>query len=168
MQITSARMTCKKCTHVFDAEVVTSAPIEVWQASVRAIRCPQCGGAEMLFCGEKNGASGIVTLSISVRAEWWRDNGSVGISSKTIWSVLHGRAVRHSVDVPHDPDDFGRCHRLLELIPEWVPRLPEVSAKYPAWTKLIAAWPEMERLYVEELPSGKCPKLYALMQELRK
>lgn len=28
------------------------------------------------------------------------------------------------------------------------------------------AWPELERLYDEEAPSGQAPKLYARMQEL--
>lgn len=69
--------------------------------------------------------------------------------------------------IPYDPDDFGRCHRLLDRFPAWRLRLGEVPAVYPAWTPLVPAWDELTALYVEELPSGRCPKLYARLRELR-
>ena len=40
-------------------------------------------------------------------------------------------------------------------------------AAYPEWAPLVAVWDELTALYEEELPSGRCPKLYDRMQQLR-
>jgi hypothetical protein len=100
--------------------------------------------------------------------EWFATDS--GKSSKTIASVLvPGLKVAIAEDgpgLPRDPDDFGRCHRLLALIPNGVERLSEVAAAHPEWSRLVAAWPELASLYEEELPSGRAPKLYARIKEL--
>lgn len=63
---------------------------------------------------------------------------------------------------PRDADDFGRCRRVLALIPDGVARLSEVAAVYPGpWAKLAAAWPELEALYVAD-----APRVSARMREL--
>ena len=72
----------------------------------------------------------------------------------------------HRYDIPYDPDDFGRCFRLLEHFPEWKKRLPEVAAIFPKWEPMVAKWEQMSRLYVEEKDSGHCSQLYALMRRL--
>jgi hypothetical protein len=103
----------------------------------------------------------------------WPHCGDTGLSSSTIWCVMTGQVAmpgrsRFDVgDTPADPDDFGRCFRLLERFPGWKARMPEVAAKYPAWAGLVAAWDELEALYAQERPTGTAPKLYARMQELR-
>jgi hypothetical protein len=99
----------------------------------------------------------------------WIASGDTGISSETIWHVLSGRPFpRHQFrpSTPMDPADFGRCHRLLEKIPAWRARLPEVAVKYPGWSALVGAWDELTALYLEELPTGRGPKLYDRMQAL--
>lgn len=93
----------------------------------------------------------------------WAVGPDTGLSSKTIWRKMMG--VPGQVDVPHDPDDFGRCHRLLSAIPGWRDRIGEMST-VPGWESLAPAWSELEALYLEELPSGRLPKLYARMKEL--
>jgi hypothetical protein len=98
--------------------------------------------------------------------EDWLQSGDTGISSETIWSVMTGHpAGRYGV--PRDPADFGRCHRLLALFPTWRERLPEVTVRFPEWALLIEAWPELTRLYVEEIVSDTAPKLYARICALR-
>jgi len=59
----------------------------------------------------------------------WIVAGDTGISSRVIWAVMMGVSldVMPRVDVPHDPPDFGRCYRLLEVMPEWRDRLGEVA-----------------------------------------
>jgi len=97
-----------------------------------------------------------------------------GISSMVIASVLVP-SLRSSciarldgcANAPQDPDDFGRCYRLLKLIPNGVDRLAEVAAAHPKWTRLVTVWPQLTRLYEDELPSGKAPQLYALLKGLR-
>ncbi len=67
---------------------------------------------------------------------------------------------------PHDPDDFGRCYRLLRSVPELRPHIPKMASSSQVWASLVEHWDELERLYEEELPKGKCPKLYKRMQQL--
>lgn len=92
----------------------------------------------------------------------WRFGGDAGTSSYTIWSVMTGHPMpdRRVPDVPHDPNDFGRCHELLKLSPAWRERLGEVAARFPAWTALVAEWQALTELYLEELPTGRAPQLY--------
>ena len=83
----------------------------------------------------------------------------------TIYSAMTGRPIERA-DIPHDPDDFGRCYRLLQLFPAWKFRLGEVAVRYSEWEPLVREWADLELLYEEELPSRSCPKLYAKMKEL--
>lgn len=108
----------------------------------------------------------------------WLFGVDTGKSSLTIASVLDTECfskVRLSVatgtekcaGIPRDPDDFGRCCRLLEVMPEWRARLSEVAEQCPDWAPLIAAWAELEDLFREETAAGdNCPKLHARMKDL--
>jgi|GEM_PF-2389617 len=105
----------------------------------------------------------------------WLFGCDTGTSSLTIFSALsrYGNAAfipnRHlSPDIPHDPDDFGRCYRLIHRMSGWRDRLSEVAAKYPAWAPFAREWSNLEALWLEEESTGKCPKLYDAMQVLRK
>jgi hypothetical protein len=100
----------------------------------------------------------------------WLCGTDTGTSSKTIFSVLSEKnlpaTVRLRPDVPHDPDDFGRCYRLLEQFPAWRSRLPEVAAKYPQWGPLVREWERLSHLFEQESPTMRCPKLYDAMKAL--
>jgi hypothetical protein len=98
----------------------------------------------------------------------WLDGPDTGISSKTIFSVMTGRGVLGAFgpSVPWDQDDFGRCHRLLKLFPEWRKRLGEVAERHPTWAGLVREWDTLSALYEEEEPSGRAPRCYQRMQEL--
>jgi hypothetical protein len=62
---------------------------------------------------------------VEQRALFWALSGDTGISSEAIAKHMTGYApVRMSP--PSDSSDRGRCIRLLELIPEWLPRLKEM------------------------------------------
>lgn len=106
--------------------------------------------------------------SFETRRLIWLTGDDTGISSETIVAYLalgylpSGRRGSH----PHDPDDLGRCVRMLERLPELRPRLGEMSALSPAWAALVAHWDELEALYREEEPSRRAPKCYARMREL--
>lgn len=101
----------------------------------------------------------------------WIFKGEVGTSSKTIWGVMMGlvkgtRRCDWNYDIPHDPDDFKRCYKLLTIFPEWRERLHEVGDVFPKWRPYIREWDKMEKLFIEEGYTGKCPKLYELMQSI--
>ena len=149
---------CGKCSHEWALGFFPMPLNEL--AKMSKVTCPVCkSGAVKLGPLAKPTADG----------DWraWLHNGDTGISSLTIWSTLSGERNPGSADVPHDPDDFGRCYRLLKVMPEWRERLPEVAKRYKAWRPLVDSWDELTALYEEELPKKKLPKLYARMRELR-
>jgi hypothetical protein len=107
----------------------------------------------------------------------WALGWDTGTSSMTILLVLGSsdearRLVQQKTDrrePPQDPDDLGRCIRLLDRFPAWRDRLATVASCLPAWAPYVIAWADLERLYREECPehTGSAPKTYAAMQKLR-
>lgn len=110
------------------------------------------------------------TETIESRALAWLLGPDTGVSSRTLCAVMLGQPVTSKLGAmePSDPDDFGRCHRLLTLIPEWRVRLGEVADAYPRWRGLVDNWDELTALYLEELPTGKAPRCYKLIQQCRR
>ena len=110
--------------------------------------------------------------TVKERANEWILSGDTGTSSKTIWAVMmdslrdNAHCRMFNYDVPHDPDDFGRCFRLLKLIPEWRERISEMGEKLKKWKPFADKWGELEMLWRKELASGACPELYARIQAL--
>ena len=98
---------------------------------------------------------------------WLRD-GDVGISSAAIVTKLTGFNICKSDDMfaPSDPSDFLRCIKLLECVPEFKPRLVEMSGVSHRWKVIVDNWDELESILLEELPTGKAPKTYMRMTEL--
>jgi hypothetical protein len=95
----------------------------------------------------------------------WLTGHDTGLSSKAIAYFMMGmRGVYFNY--PHDPSDFGRCYRLMVLIPEFRKRLWEMKGLNRQWTALINHWEELEALWIEESNQERAPKLYARMREL--
>lgn len=84
--------------------------------------------------------------SVAQRANQWITGRDTGISSKVIWSVMQ-MVTPGDTGVPHDADDFGRCYRLLKIVPEWRATLPLVSRQYPEWTAIVREWDRLTALY---------------------
>lgn len=47
-----------------------------------------------------------------------------------------------------------------------VPAQLVVALLSPVWREIMISWDSLVALYLEELPTGRCPKLYARMKEL--
>lgn len=153
---------CGACSHEWTLAYLPL-PVEVFTKFSKS-PCPMCG-SDKVYVGAipKKVPEGDPIA--------WLASGDTGISSKAIWTVLMGRVVDKRElwggGVPHDPDDFGRCYRLLKVMPSWRGRLAEVAAQLPHWKNLVEVWDELTGLYEEELPTGRCPKLYERMKDLR-
>ena len=86
------------------------------------------------------------------RAVDWIGSQDTGASSKSIWvHMMGGRRPKYGWAYPHDPDDLGRCLRLLRLIPEWKPRLPEMATRSAVWAGLVAHWDEIASMMADEV-----------------
>ena len=108
-----------------------------------------------------------------MKPEQWIINGEVGTSSKTIWAVMMDAVLPSRKDswdysVPHDPDDFSRCWKLLALFPKWEGRLSEVADVFPAWVGFVREWDKLKAMYEALLVEGKhySTEMYDLMKQL--
>lgn len=79
----------------------------------------------------------------------WLLSEDVGVSSKAICAHMLGEPTE-DYGYPHDPSDLGRCIRLLQLVPEWEPRIIEMSKYGPGWAGLAPQWRRIVDLYHSE------------------
>lgn len=108
------------------------------------------------------------------RAHWWIATQRVGISSRTIWAVMMGVKAEYATDkltgrhfdTPRDASDFGLCHDLLTLIPEWRSRLDEVGEVFPKWQPLIVRWDELTALFEAKNYRAISDRIHALDTEM--
>jgi hypothetical protein len=130
-------------------------------------------GAANLLCAEFNrprvGAESCKGLAA------WVCSDDVGLSSLAMARKLAplaglGECPPHRYQThgnyPHDPDDLSRCLKLLRCVPELRAHLGAMAECGPVWAGYVAQWDEMERLFAEEAPTKRCPKLYALMKTI--
>jgi hypothetical protein len=96
----------------------------------------------------------------------WMASDDTGMSSKYLACMIHNPSSGVDFAYPYDPDDFGRCYRMLRVCPIICSHLEDARTFPEPWPALIEHWVELERLYEEEMPTGTAPKLYARMKEL--
>lgn len=107
------------------------------------------------------------------RANLWIARGSVGLSSKRIWTHMTGTITSgNTSDYPYDPDDLNRCLLLLEAVPEWKARMGEMAAHGAVWAALAARWDEITQSFLDEVglnwsKADTAKKTYDLMQQVR-
>lgn len=101
--------------------------------------------------------------SVIEKAQWWISNGETGMSSKTMWSCLMGLK-DFEINHPCDPDDFSRCWKLLEAVPEWKTQLHKLKPLSRQWEKLIDNWDKLTDFYEVKKANG----MYEFMQTLIK
>lgn len=97
---------------------------------------------------------------IAERANAWIVSQDTGASSKALWAAMMGSKSYGSH--PHDSSDIGRCFRLLDAIPEWRERLPEMAKVSPYWAALVGDWQALEQLH----RSGDHSALYRRMRHV--
>lgn len=73
----------------------------------------------------------------------WALGSSTGASAKCIANHLIGSKADGSY--PHDGDDFGRCEKLLDAVPELRLRLSEMNAVNKYWAALVPRWEEIRQ-----------------------
>lgn len=137
-------------------------------------------GATFVFVSAESGKAwraeieaGIASQQLTSEAAWLAGTDN-GISSRVLFAALSDDADLQRAALarnggcdrnqhPLDPDDFGRCLRMVRLL-GWRDRLTEVPMT-PPWLSIAHRWDELAALYDEEYPTGRAPKLYALMKE---
>lgn len=110
---------------------------------------------------------------IPAAAVTWITGKDTGLSSKAIWTHMVGSTEWSWgwPHYPHDPDDLGRCLRLLELVPLWKLRIGEMARHNRQWAALVARWAELTSAMADEVgidwsKGRSAPKTYALMRSI--
>lgn len=84
--------------------------------------------------------------SMFERAEFWFKYGERGQSSEAIYDRMMGK-FKGNKNHPHDGGDFGRCHGLLKMVPEFRARLSEMKRVSQEWANLVDNWDELTLTY---------------------
>jgi hypothetical protein len=103
------------------------------------------------------------------RLTQWMFSDDTGVSSETMAAVAMGVKKKDSFgnSPPWDSYDFGRCHRLLQAVPEVREVFPEIAKLSPVFAALIEQWDELSAIYVAGLPDKWNKKLNARLDGLR-
>lgn len=100
----------------------------------------------------------------------WFVQGETGVSSKALAAAVCDLAPDETWakfgNHPADPDDFKRCVKFLDAVPEARQHLHKVAALSDVWARLVEHWDELEALFREEWPTKSVPKLYERMKQL--
>jgi hypothetical protein len=89
----------------------------------------------------------------------WPTCGDCGVSSTAIWTHMMGgdpttgRWGKFGTH-PSDPDDFGRCYRLLARFPDWRERIGEMARYGRQWAALVAIWPQLTAEWEAKIGTG--------------
>lgn len=89
-------------------------------------------------------------------ANWWAQNGEHGTSSKTMFNCL-GKGIQISLmrldrlGHPSDPDDFSRCYKLLQAVPQWKVKLEKLKQLSPEWSTLVDNWDKLTEMYEQNV-----------------
>jgi len=107
--------------------------------------------------------------TIREKAMWWIANGQHGMSSKTMWNCFMDNK-KFPINHPHDPDDFSRCWKLLEAVPEWKEELHKLKPLSEVWSNLVDNWDKLTEMYetnvADNWVNSKEVGMFDLMQEL--
>ena len=87
-----------------------------------------------------------VMASKNIGLTRWLVSDDTGMSSKFMASVLSNLHIG-KLEYPHDADDFGRCIRLLDAVPEFRERLDIMREHGIEWANLLDCWTEAEYSY---------------------
>jgi len=102
--------------------------------------------------------------SIVQNIDWWLQNGEHGISSKTMVYAIAGKKLSDDIGHPHDVDDFSRCYKLLQAVPQFKKPLylERMNVISPVWEKLVAHWQQLTTLY----EAKQFTEMYELMKKI--
>lgn len=106
----------------------------------------------------------------------WLQYGERGASSEAMFDALFdghfASNKEESTAAPSDADDFSRCRKLAEALPDCKDRFDRVAALSPTWAGIVAAWDSLCATMDAEAPEWRSGKgtgkqTYAALRALR-
>ncbi|ECJ3227561.1 hypothetical protein FP993_19495 [Salmonella enterica] len=89
-----------------------------------------------------------VTASQGMGLTAWLASDDTGLSSLFMASVLSGQFASTN-NYPRDPDDLGRCIRLIEAVPELAEKISLMAQHGHQWSAVAQNWERWSHLYRE-------------------
>lgn len=151
-------MRCQECNHPFFHDLEVNIPIERYVKEMGSIKCPQCGSGK-LYMGlslslSEDRAMRSSAVSVEDRYLDWLENGETGLSSKFVGDFM--TTGKGEKAYPHDYDDLRRVILLLDRIPEWSPRMRELTS-IEGWERIAPRWEEIVAAVLQADPEAKSP-----------
>lgn len=159
---------CYYTIKLFNEYKIVSKTIEVWEKSDLSSELEKGEKSgfvenfkpEEIKIGLKKG------LTVGERVIQWLTNGDTGLSSKSMLYILSDRKYafqktfeKFGLCLPSDSDDFGRCYRLIKLIPELKENFNKLSDVSPNWELFVDNWEKLSHLY----ENNEYDKVYNLL-----
>ena len=110
-----------------------------------------------------------------LKVSQWLASDDTGLSSKSLAKEFlglphdDGDRMWRGIHSPSDPDDIGRCFRLIEACPAVRNAVKSLGEKSETWKKLSERWDEIYTSMDNEVgihwqKAHKAPKTYDLMR----
>lgn len=153
----SQGLRCSKCNTAFRNEVESGIPLTEWAEKMMALACPECGSNKLLFGmgldlpedrARRKGSS------LEERIDNWLTDGDVGLSSKALLRYMHHDKKPDAY--PHDWGDLLRVILLIDRIPEWRPRMEEMS-QFEGWEEIGKRYEEILEAALNADPTLRSP-----------
>jgi hypothetical protein len=98
----------------------------------------------------------------------WLDSDDTGTSSVYMaYALCEACGIGWPINIqpehayPRDPDDLGRCFRLIDAVPEFGGLLPEVAHRGAHWMAVTSNWADWLEMY----QAGDTDRLHTEMQD---
>ncbi len=145
------KLFCWHCGTSYDLQLPSPVDMAVGVMEVFAKSHEKC---EKTWVEPSNDAKG---KSMKENADWWAANGSHGISSLSMFNhLIQGTDIRPLANRmgpsnAWDPDDFSRCYKLLEAVPQFKQNLQMMKTLSPRWALLVDNWDKLTEMYEENV-----------------
>jgi hypothetical protein len=96
----------------------------------------------------------------------WLLSDDTCASSIAIVAKMTGFVPIYGYSIPYDQEDFGRCHRLLEKMPEFKVRIEELSQISAQWAALIENWEKLTAIYFSD-PESMTKEIFKILRDVR-
>lgn len=146
------------CRYNGDGDGYTQQDVDNAAAIAAAVNFLRAHSAEI--------AGALAAQTTERRALLWLAGRDSGLSSQAI--AYHMLGLSSNGNYPLDPSDLGRCLRMLELFPEWKPRISEMASYSKCWAGLCARWDALAAMMADEVgidwsKGRNAPKTYQAM-----
>lgn len=173
LDMQSGDLLCKNCGGTY--KITLPAPIDMWvaQGEVFTKRHKNCAKT---WTPPPPVVIDPGTGDKQSRINKWLASGERGISSNTMLEVITGISATSGAFgrcEPCDPDDFKRCWKLLNAVPELREEFPILANESDVWKALVDNWDELAAMMPKvleewkgERPYPTASRMYDRMKEL--